>query len=302
MKGENFREGLTTKRESNTTEKGINQGGDVNFKDLFLNEEYDSYFVEFTGDIQERLKNIDYAKMYYTEKFFGVLFVKQGMLNTLLQSVPEIIIVHKNFPYTLTPTALEEDTLNSYKVEKGDVPYNGTGVVVGILGTGIDYLNPRFMNEDGTTRIISIWDQTINDEKSYPNVIFGTEFTKADIDEAIRLNASGQNPYEKVSHKDEIGYGTAMAGIIGGRKLNPNEEFSSVVPNCDFAIVKLKKAKKNVLAVNAIEETEVGVYEGTDLAEAMDYLSDLQRTLNRPMVVYIPLGSNLGGALWKHSP
>lgn len=291
MKGERF----SNVREANKITEGGKEVEEVNYKELFLDEEYDAYFVEFTGDIQERLKNIDYAKMYYTEKFFGTLFVKQGMLNTLLQSVPEITILHKNFPYTLTPTVLEEGTSSPKGMEKGNVPYNGEGVVVGIISTGIDYLNPRFMKEDGTTRIISIWDQTIDMGKRHHSIIYGKEFTRLDIDEAIKLNGLGQNPYDKVEHRDETGYGTAMAGIIGGRKLNQTEAFSSVAPNCDFAIVKLKKAKRNILAVNAIDESEAGVYEGIDIAEAMDYLSTLQQVLNKPMVVYIPLGSNLGG-------
>lgn len=291
MKGER----LSNFREANSTTEGSKEVEEVNYKELFFNEGYDAYFVEFTGDIQERLKNIDYAKMYYTDNFFGTIFVKQGMLNTLLQSVPEITILHKNFPYTLTPTVLEEGPFSPKGIEKGNVPYNGEGVVVGIISTGIDYLNPRFMKEDGTTRIISIWDQTIDIGERHHNIIYGKEFTRLDINEAIKLNTIGQNPYDKVEHRDETGYGTAMAGIVGGRKLNQTEAFSSVAPKCEFAIVKLKKAKKNILVVNAIEESEAGVYEGIDIAEAMDYLSTLQQVLNKPMVVYIPLGSNLGG-------
>lgn len=295
MKEENFRERLNTNRESNTGYDGINHVEDVDFRELFLSEEYEAFFVEYKGDIKSALKNIDYAKILITEKFFGTIFVKKGMINTLVQSVPEITNLQKNFPYTLTPTAFEEDIVSSKGIEMGNVPYNGNGVVVGIISTGIDYLNPRFMNADGTTRILRIWDQSINDEKKYPNIIYGTEFTKADIDEAIKLNTSGQIPYEKVSHKDETGYGTAMAGIIGGRKLNEAEAFFSIAPKCDFAIVKLKKAKRSLLEANGICDTEASVYEGTDIAEAMSYLSSLQQQLNKPMVVYIPLGSNNGG-------
>lgn len=294
MKGESLRERLSNDREANTTGEENKEVEDVNYKELFLSEEYEAFFVEFAGDIKGRLKNIDYAKMYFTGKFFGIIFVKTGMVNTLVQNVPEIINVQKNFPYTLTGLTVEEGIFSSKGIEKGSVPYNGDGVVVGIISTGIDYLNPRFMKEDGTTRIISIWDQSINNGKSYPNTTFGTEFTSVEINEAIKLSVLGQNPYDKVGHRDEKGYGTAIAGIIGGRKLSETESFASVAPNCNFAIVKLKEAKRNVLAINGIEEPAEEVYGGTDIAEAMNYLSDLQQGLNRPMVVYISLGSNLG--------
>lgn len=41
----------------------------------------------------------------------------------------------------------------------------GSGTLIGIIDTGIDYTNPIFKNNDGTTRIVSIWDQSIDSEK-----------------------------------------------------------------------------------------------------------------------------------------
>ena len=38
---------------------------------------------------------------------------------------------------------------------------NGEGVMIGFVDTGIEYRNPVFRNEDGSTRIAAIWDQTI---------------------------------------------------------------------------------------------------------------------------------------------
>lgn len=37
----------------------------------------------------------------------------------------------------------------------------GRGVLVAVVDSGVDYTHPDFRNEDGTTRIVSIWDQTI---------------------------------------------------------------------------------------------------------------------------------------------
>ncbi len=42
----------------------------------------------------------------------------------------------------------------------------GRGVIIGIIDTGIDYTNPLFRNQDGTTRILSIWDQSLPEDKS----------------------------------------------------------------------------------------------------------------------------------------
>ena len=39
--------------------------------------------------------------------------------------------------------------------------YKGSGTLIGIVDPGIDYQNPVFKNMDGSTRIVGIWDQTI---------------------------------------------------------------------------------------------------------------------------------------------
>ena len=36
----------------------------------------------------------------------------------------------------------------------------GQGILVGVIDTGIDYRHPAFLDKDGNTRIVSIWDHT----------------------------------------------------------------------------------------------------------------------------------------------
>ena len=37
----------------------------------------------------------------------------------------------------------------------------GRGVLIGFIDTGIDYRNPVFLDENGNSRILAIWDQTV---------------------------------------------------------------------------------------------------------------------------------------------
>ena len=62
----------------------------------------------------------------------------------------------------------------------------GKGVIIGIMDTGIDYLNKEFQNEDGTTRIISIWDQTLENIEPVVGLNIGREFNSNEINDAIR--------------------------------------------------------------------------------------------------------------------
>lgn len=42
-----------------------------------------------------------------------------------------------------------------------DTSLTGKGVIVAVIDSGIDFAHPDFRNADGTTRILSLWDQTI---------------------------------------------------------------------------------------------------------------------------------------------
>lgn len=264
-------------------------------KEYYLSEDYESYFVEYIGNIQEAIGKLDYAAVFLPGKFFAVVFVKKGMLNKLLQEVKEIVNVQSSFPYTLSELRVVNDTYDLKAIDKGTVALEGEGVVVGIISTGIDYLNPRFITNQGETRIEAIWDQSFQQGVPPVGFVQGTEFTKEKINEAIRAQAIGRNPYEIVSQRDEVGHGTAIAGIIGGRRLNENEEFKSLVPNCTFAIVKLNKVLNVVKEAAGIKNVDVEVYESIDLTAAIRYLAELQEKLKKPMVVYVAIGSNLGG-------
>ena len=51
---------------------------------------------------------------------------------------------------------------------------NGTGVLVGIIDSGIDYTHPDFIKEDGTTRIAALWDQSAEDGNPPEGYFLGT--------------------------------------------------------------------------------------------------------------------------------
>src|SRR5258705_6597896 len=58
----------------------------------------------------------------------------------------------------------------------------GNGLIVGDVDTGIDFTRPDFGDGAGATRILDIWDQTDLAGPNPAGFAYGTEWTKADID------------------------------------------------------------------------------------------------------------------------
>ena len=88
---------------------------------------------------------------------------------------------------------------------------SGTGVIVGLIDTGIDYQNPLFRNPDGSTRILGLWDQTAPDggfelTGNRPFLfpfLYGKEYTEEDINQALR----SESPLDIVPPADTSGHG-----------------------------------------------------------------------------------------------
>lgn len=66
------------------------------------------------------------------------------------------------FPTVYTLASSASDEISANKTVEINTDYNllGQCTLVGIVDTGIDYQHPAFRNADGSTRIVSLWDQT----------------------------------------------------------------------------------------------------------------------------------------------
>lgn len=171
----------------------------------------------------------------------------------------------------------------------------GTGVILGIMDTGIDYLNEEFQKEDDTTRIIRLWDQTIENTDSGSSVYglkLGREFTSDEINQAINAKKQNQDPYQIVPSRDENGHGTMVAGIAAAR--GRNADLEGTAPNCDLAIVKLREIPKEFLRYIGVTKDNVNAYAGVSVMAAIRYFSLLSKELGKPIVVLCGIGSNIG--------
>ncbi len=165
----------------------------------------------------------------------------------------------------------------------------GQGVLIGVVDTGIDYLNPIFQYSNKTTRIVSIWDQTISSENTSENILFGTEYSRDEINQAI----ASENPLEIVPSTDAIGHGTMIAGIAAGNEV-PDNDFYGIATDSEIIVVKLRQAKQLLRTFYLIPEDAV-CYSEVDILFGLYYLLEVSNSLKRPLVICFALGSSQGG-------
>lgn len=259
-------------------------------KNFYNDKNYINFVVAYDGDIQKEIDNIGDASIFFIDDSFAILSVKLQNYKETIESIKSIVYIELNGIYTLSESPVEDSKAPIFHSN----PYlnlRGSEVIVAIIDTGIDYLNNEFMKEDETTRILRIWDQTIESGKTPKGFISGSEYTEEDINKAILSQKQGRNPYDIVPSKDDYGHGTKIAGIVGARGMN--RELTGVAPDCEFIIIKLEEASKEYVDFY-YAKGDKPKYRNADIIMALKYLYELSFILDNPMIIYLPLGSNLG--------
>jgi subtilisin family serine protease len=249
------------------------------------------YLVQYRGNFSEEIDKVSYACGDVITNSIAVISAEPEDLDRLMKDVPSILYIDPRSKYVLQDISPSNvDNINAIKIN----PYldlTGRGVLIGMVDTGIDYLNEEFINEDDTSRIFSLWDQTIPDS-SDTSVYIGRTYTNEEITNAIKAHRNNQDPYLIVPSKDEVGHGTQMAGIIGARGYNADVQ--GIASGCEFVIVKLYESIsfRNELQANGVPYTPV--YNDAEVLAAIDYLKNTSVKLNRPMVIYLGVGTTEG--------
>ena len=179
-------------------------------------------------------------------------------------------------------SSIGQEGLEDNQQKKQSFPLIGKGVLIGIVDSGIDYEHPDFRNADGTTRILALWDQTLQNGKPPQGYHIGTEFTSEQINEALRMEVREER-YRIVPSRDTSGHGTAVAGIAAGNgRGSKNGKYRGAAPEAGLLIVKMGGAG------------ETGFPRTTQLMRGVDYIVRKAEELKKPVAINISFGNTYG--------
>lgn len=251
---------------------------------IFSND-YADLIIAYSGD-ESLLQGFEDATIHIINSFIAIVHVPVSQITN--RTILEL-------GYSVMPTlyglisqrSLEASGINRLR----NIPtfnLRGQGVLIGILDSGVDYTNPIFRHPDNTTKIVSIWDQTIDSDRFPAGTFYGTEYMREQINEALQ----SEDPLTIVPTTDEVGHGTMLAGIAAGNDV-PESGFYGVAPDAELVIVKIKQAKPYLRNFFLIPEG-VPCYQENDVLFALDYVANVAVNLNRPVAICIALGTSMG--------
>lgn len=163
----------------------------------------------------------------------------------------------------------------------------GENLLIGIIDVeGFDFSHPDFLNEDGTTRFVAIWDQGGTFREPPERFKYGSEFRKPHLDAAIAAARQPGMPaapwIEKQSQREPGSHGTHVASIAAGNTgVCPQAEIAAVLINVPVAETDLAQRRATFSDTSRI-------------AHAVEYLLKIAEDRQKCIAINISLGTNGG--------
>ena len=221
---------------------------------------------------------------------YAIIHIHQSRIPDLVQIVEVEYVEKPKRLFFQVRTGKRVSCIN--QVQDTRFSLTGQGVLVAVIDSGIDYTLPDFQNEDGTTRIRYLWDQSlkaVEGEHVPKEYGMGVEYTKEEIDAAFPDFYHVITPKNIVTQgaitirtRDISGHGTAVAAIAAGNGRGSGGVYAGVAPQSEFIVVKLGNPMSG------------GFPRTTELMQGMDYVIRKAQELRMPVAVNISFGNTYG--------
>lgn len=257
------------------------QDGIYRSKDEKIRGRMRELIIRYSGELEALQREIGFL----AEKLLGgyaVVRIPEENTPALL-SAPEVLWTE--IParvYTQVTGGKRASCITSAQVQSPGL--TGAGVLVAIIDSGIDYAHPDFRREDGSTRIVALWDQTaVQTEGGTPPTGYfdGVLYSSQEIDrELTERNFAGRGGLTLES--DLSGHGTHVAGIAAGNGRASGGRYRGVAYESDLLVVKLGGTQGDPFP------------QTTNLMAAVDFCVNYAADLGRPLCINLSFGNSEG--------
>jgi len=148
----------------------------------------------------------------------------------------------------------------------------GAGVVIGFVDTGIDLAHRDFKFQNGTSKILYVWDQTMSGNAPI-GFNYGNECTSIEITAGL------------CTEFDSFGHGTHVAGIAASTGLATGN-YTGVAPGASIIFVKSGQSLCNGSSWN---------FDNAQILDGVNYIIMKSKQLGMRAVISLSLGGNIGG-------
>lgn len=232
------------------------------------------FIVKYNGSLGEAMESFPGVKAEELIAGYGILTVPESLVEEVL-SKPEIEYVE--IPKKLFFSDFQARTASCIlQVTERYPNLTGEGVVIAVIDSGIDYTLPHFRNEDGTTRILALWDQGQALSERYPppeGFLEGRLYTQEDMNEAL----SGEDTL--LLSMDTSGHGTAVAGLAASGRVG---SYEGVAPRSSLLVVKLGNPDRE-----SFPRT-------TELMRALTFVVRFAAERSLPVAINLSFGNSYG--------
>ena len=184
-------------------------------------------------------------------------------------------LLDKSVPATGAPAA---------RVEAG---IDGSGVLVGVIDSGVDFRHPDFRTADGHTRLAALLDFAQPPDQRHPEfgTLTGALYLRDEIDAQLAAEAAGMTPAVPIPTVDTNGHGTHVAGIAAGNGRGtssglPAGRYVGMAPGADLVVVQASGQNASFTDASVIG--------------AAHFISSYADRVGKPVVVNISLGGSGG--------
>lgn len=225
------------------------------------------------GNIPQLIKDQDQLGVhinYYAGNIASVRTSINSISHLLAHKYVKFVEYRPSKPQLMNDTAMVRNRISP--VKQGMAPltqaYDGTGIIMGIIDSGIDFNHPDFKDGSGNTRIQFIWDQNQSSGSTIPMPYnYGIEWTAAQINASVCTHNDNAN----------YGHGTHVSGTAAGNGLAIGK-FEGVAPKSELVVVALN-----------FNNTTNPIY-----ADALSYIFAKALAAGKPCVVNASVGDYYG--------